>query len=128
MGVRRLRLPAPQVLAGKAEGGLVHRVHRGVDKALQVGGGGVPRHHRRAEGVHRGLNEHVGNRENGALNSRRQAHPGNLQQLGAVDFQLFQADPVGAVGVHQAQQHQHGGNALGDHRGDATPARQCPPQ
>ena len=59
--------PAPIILARKAQRRLINRIHRGVDKALNICGGGTSRHCHRTEGVHGRLDQNVGNREDCAL-------------------------------------------------------------
>ena len=106
------------VLPCKAEGGLGEGVHGRPDKALDIAAGSAARHGDGAKGVHRGLDEHVGDGEGGALNARGHADLHHLQQLVLVDGELFQLYPVDCVALHQAQQHQRGRDALGNHRGD----------
>ena len=54
------------------------------------------------------------------MDARRHANLNHLQQLLFVDVKLLQVYAVDRVAFHQAQQHQGGGNALGNHRGDGN--------
>ena len=95
-------------------------VHRGVHKALQVAGGGVRSHHHLAEAVDGGLNQHVGNAEQAALQARGQSDAGNVDQLTPVNSHVPDVQMHRAGEAHQADDHQHRANRLGADRGDSN--------
>ena len=92
-----------QVLAGKAQRGLIQRVHRGIDKALDVAGRRVARDRDRAERVDRRLDEHVGDVENHALQAGGQADLHDADKLLAVEVNVLQVDMADTV--HSGQAH-----------------------
>ena len=108
------KLLGAHVLAGEAQRGLVDRVHRVVDKALDVAGSGVARHDLRTKGVDRGLDQHVGKAEYDTLQARRQADAQHLAELVEVEFQVLKVQMAGALHLHQAQQNQNRRNGLGN--------------
>ena len=107
-----------QVLAGEGQVGLVHGVHGGVDEAFDVAGGGVACHGDGAEGIDGGLDQHIGNGEQAALEACGETHAEDLLQLAAVDAQLLRVQVDGAVGAEEADDHQHHADDLAHHRGN----------
>ena len=105
-------LPAAQILAGKAQVGLVHRVHSRIDKTLDVGGGCVPGHGNGAEGVNRGLNQYIGNGKYGSLHACGKSDFYDSFQLPGVNPKLLQIQLQGSRSPHQALQDQKGGDVL----------------
>ena len=91
--------------------------HGGVDEVFDVGRGGAARHRQGAEGVDGGLDQHVRDGKDHALDAGGQAHPDDLQQDGAADPHLFGVQLVAGAGLHQAAHHQEGGQVLGNGSG-----------
>ena len=85
-----------------------------IDKALDVGRRRVAGHHNIPEGIHRGLDEHIGDGEQGALNTGRQADADDFLQLGSVEAHFAQNQLAGVGAAHQRNSHQNGGNGLGN--------------
>ena len=107
------------VLTGEGQVRLIHRIHGHVDEALQVLARGGARHGRGAEGIDGALDHHVGQTEYGALQSRGQSHPEDGGQLLPVDAQRAKIQPQLSLVPYQHQQHQNGGDRLGNAGGDA---------
>ena len=101
-------LPRAEVLAGKGQGGLRHRVGAGENKAFDIGSGGVAGHDGAAEGIDRRLDKDVGNGEDGPLHPGGDADLQDADQLFPVQGKPFWVDMVAAVGVQHAPQHQSG--------------------
>lgn len=109
-----LALASAVVLAGEGEVGLVEGVHGLVDKVFDVGGGGGAGHHRGAEGVDGGLDEHVGQGEDDALEAGRQANFHDLAQNVPVNVHFTQVQAQGAILVAEAHQDKSGRDVLRD--------------
>ena len=77
-----------QILAGKAQTGLIKGIHGGINKAFQIAGCGAARHGDGTEGVDGRLDQYVGNRENSALHSCRQADAYHLHKLIFMNMKL----------------------------------------
>ena len=113
--------PRPHVLPHEVHGGLVEGVHGNVDEALDVPRGGVTGHGHGAESVDGGLDDHVGDGEQGALDPRRQADAGDLPKSGRVDLQLPPHQTAGVLTAGQLDQYQHAGEQLGKGCGQGNP-------
>ena len=105
-----------EVLAGKAERGLIERIHRGIDKALNIARRGVARHGDRAERVDRRLDQHVRDIEDHALQARGQADLHHAQEFVLVKGEVLEVHAAHAVLLRQAQHNQRRGDDLRDHR------------
>ena len=112
--------PGTIVLTGKADGSLVESVHGGIDEAFNIAGRSVASHGNGAEGIDRGLNQHIGNGENRPLHARRKSDADHQDQAVFMDFQFIQVQAVHAFLMNQTAQNQKGGNALGDHGCDGN--------
>ena len=115
--VKVVVLACTNVLAGKGNSGLRKSIHGGVHKALQIGGGGVARHHHGAEGVDGGLDDHIGKAEYRALQPGRQADEQNLLQRPGVEGQPPQVQPQCALLPDEHPGHQQCGHGLADDGG-----------
>ena len=104
-----------QVLAGKAQIGLINGVHRCIDKVLNIGGGGISRHCHRTERVHRRLNYHIGHGEHRSLNSCGKANLHDPLQLVRDDTELPKLQTQRARRPHQAPHNEKCGDVLGNH-------------
>ena len=93
-------------------------IHSDVNKALDVGSGSVSGNHHRAKGVHRRLDDHVGQREQAALDAGRQAYLDHLNELVLVDADGLGIQVAAVFPQGQAANHQHGRNHLGCHSSD----------
>ena len=91
-----------KILAGEAERSLVQRIHRSVNKALNVACRGVARNHNGAERVDRRLNQHIRDIENHALQTGRQADLHNAGKFIPMEVQPLEIDVAHAVHAHQA--------------------------
>lgn len=105
------------VLTGEAEGGLMQRIHGGVDKALDVGGSSASGHGYGTEGVDGRLDQHIGNGKNRALHSGGKTDADHLAQAGRIDPQPAKVQPETAVAIDQCIYNQRGGNHLGKYSG-----------
>ena len=120
----RVELARAHVLARKGQARLIEGVHRRVHKAFDVRRRAVARHGDGAEGIDRGLNEHVRNGEDRALETGGQADARQFCQLIAIDADLAPIEVNHAAGTDQADHYQHHGDGLGNDRrpGDARHA------
>ena len=112
-----LVLPCPHVLTDEGQGGVVDRVHGGVDKALQVPRRGVARNGDRGVGVDRRLDDDVGEGEHTALQSRRQTDGDHTEELFAVYPEARQ--PQGGLGLAHVDQRCSRRHVLGGRRSHA---------
>ena len=109
-----LVLPCAGILAHEVYGGLVEGIQRNVDKAFDVASGSVAGHEYIAEGVDGGLNQHIGNGEQGTLNTGGQTNPQHFGKLQSVKPHFLQFQTAGIGTLHQSPHHQYGRNALGN--------------
>ena len=77
----RVELARAHVLARKGQARLIEGVHRCVHKAFDVRRRAVARHGDGAEGIHRGLQQNIGEIDDNALDPRRNPHLKDLQQI-----------------------------------------------
>ncbi len=105
----------PVILPAETNGCLVESIHAGIDETFQVGSGSVPCHGRGAKAVHRGLDQHIGDGEQGALEAGRHANLEHLRQLVRCNPHACQFQPVDTVRTDQAAEHQGSRDGLGDH-------------
>ena len=61
-----------------------------------------------------GLDKNIGKRGDHRLNTGGQSHGNDLAQDAHIDLHIFPAQAVNVVGLGQKQQHEPGGNELGD--------------
>jgi len=110
-------LPGAEVLPHKGGDGHAKGADRHPEEAVQLAIGCPGRQHIRAEGVHRGLDDYVGEGVHHALQSRRQADAQNAPHEPGVDADLLQMQLVAVVAAAEGQHHQHGADGLGDNGG-----------
>ena len=111
-----LELPCPHVLTHEGHGGLVDRIHGGVDEALQIARRGVARDGDGGVGVDRRLDDDVGQGEHTALESRGEADGNHAHELLTVDLEARQ--PQGGLGLAHVEEGQPRRHVLGACRGD----------
>ena len=109
-----LVLPCAGILTDEVYRRLVEGVQGGVDEAFNIAGGCVTGHHHVAEGIDGGLDHHVGNGKQGALQTGRQTDGHHLDELDAVEAQLFQLQTACIGALHQDEHNHHSGKALGN--------------
>lgn len=107
-------LTGTHILTDKIDGSLLEGIHGDIDEAFQILGCGVAGHEDLAKGIDRGLNDHVGDGKQGALNTGRKPDADHFQTLGAVKPHFGQAEFACVGPAHQHQYHQYRGNALGN--------------
>ena len=115
-----LGLLRAQILADKGDAGLVHSVHGSVGKAFDVGSSRVAGYHNRAEGVHRGLDDDVGQGEQAALNTGGQAHLDHADQLVLINMDLLGVQVAAVLPQGQCTDDQNSRNHLGSHGGNGN--------
>ena len=116
--IHTLALGRTVVLAAEGESRLVEGVHGGVDKILDVGGGGGAGHQGRVvKGVQGRLDDHVGQGEHDALESGGQPYLEDAPDHRPVQPQLAELQTEGTRLPHETAQDQGGGDVLGDDGG-----------
>ncbi len=91
------RLLCPDILAGEADVGLMDRVGRHVDEVLDRGRRAASGHDDRAEGVDGGLNQHIGEREQCALDPGGQSDMQHAAQPHGLDIEFPQIQAARAI-------------------------------
>ena len=114
-----LVLPGAEILTGEGEGSLRHRIAAGKNEAFDIDGGGITGHGGAAEGIDGGLDEDIGDGEDGTLQTGGDADLEDTDEFIPVDAQLLEDDVVAAVGFQHAPQHQRGGDMLRNNGGNA---------
>ena len=77
-----------------------------IDKVFNVVGGGRPSDYSGAEGVDRGLDQHIGQRKDDALKTGRQANLQNLSQDAPVNGQFLPVQAQRSILLGQAENRQ----------------------
>ena len=77
-------------------------VEGNVNEALDIAGGSVAGHEYIAEGIDGGLNQHVGNGEQGALNTGRKSDAYHLGKLRLVKAHFLKLQAAGIGALHQS--------------------------
>ena len=75
-------------------------IHGHINKAFNVGRRGISRHCHRTEGIDGGLNQHIGQRKDGALKSRRKSNPYNLNDLVFFQRKVLPFHPAASFHSH----------------------------
>lgn len=110
------RLACAGILPGEAGDRLLECVHRLIDEVGYVRGGCVARDDDGAEAVDRGLDDHVGQREDRGLNARRLADADDLAQLAGVQAQAAEGQARRSLHAEQRACDQQRRNRLGEDR------------
>ena len=76
-----LALSCSEILAGEVYRCLIQRVHGCIYESLDILRSGIACHGYRSEGVHRGLYQHIGYREDSSGHTCRKAYPDYLHEL-----------------------------------------------
>ena len=105
------------VLAHKAGTGHVEGSHAVVDERISVCGGAVALDHEGIKGVDTGLDEQVGDGENGVLESGRQAQRQNAFGHGGIELCFLEMKGVAVLHPGQGVEDEPGRNTLGNGTG-----------
>ena len=109
-----LMLPGTGILANEIHGSLVESVQSDVNKAFDIAGGSVAGHEDIAEGIDRRLDQYIGNREQGTLDTGGQADPQHFKKLGLVKTHFLQIQAAGIGAFHEGTDYQDRRDGLGN--------------
>lgn len=122
-------LPGAQVLADEGGHGQGEAGDGQKAEALDLGVGPAARHRHFPEFVDVGLDDHVGEGDDGVLEAGRETVGGDLAQHERIKADHAQINPVLGVGLHQPGQAQQGADELGqdgrEGRGAHSQAESC---
>lgn len=107
-----LVLLCPVILADIIECGLMKAVQNDIQKAVDVRSGGIATHYDVPEGVDGGLNDDIGDREQGALDTGGQTYSNDTQQLRLIKTHFGKRQLAGILPFHQCNDNQNSGNPL----------------